>query len=132
MARRGVSNRVLRETKVLELRCDLTDEEIRKRGEELANQHQRIAELEEHKRQVAKEFKGKIDEHRTTANDLAKEIAQRATYREVETKLWLDIDAGMAELVRLDTGEVYHRRPLRPDERQGRLFEMPADEEGGA
>lgn len=95
---------------------DLTSEELRARGDELAVLIQEISQAKEEQKEAAKDMKGKIAIQEILKNKLADTIRQR---REPRT-LPVDIVAvnGRARLIRVDTGEIVGERALTDREQQ--------------
>jgi hypothetical protein len=121
-----VTNRADDQTHLRWLRCDLSPDEVADRADMLAQvQHQydtRKAEAALAAREAREALKA-LDAQRYA---LASAVRDRAEYRDVECQDQASPDHPHELLVvRLDTGEVVHRRPMTEDERQRRLFPRP-------
>lgn len=116
--------RSVKEVQHRELPVRLSAAEVAQRADDMAVKLAAIGELEERRKNVAAEFKEQIDTLRTEVGLLARQVRERSEQRDVECDLLLDFEAGTAELVRRDTGEVLGSRPLSPAEKQGNLFHM--------
>lgn len=99
----------------------LTEEEFTKRAKRVAQLH---GDLQQHVSQtksaeaVAAARKKEIE---AVISQLAEQMRSGEEQRDVTVNVFLD--AGEALEVRADTEEVLRRRPIRPDEKQGALFD---------
>lgn len=88
-----------------------------------------MAELETGKKNAAAGFKEKIEGVEMTMARVAREIGERAEYRDVEITKTKDFERNVEEIVRQDTGEVVETRVLHPSERQGELKILRDDDD---
>ena len=101
------------------LKCVLTPKQLEERGAALAEKVHALSALEADKRGSAATYKQQIEELEDEMAGLAREVSERAEYRQVEvTQERAD---GVETTIRQDTGEVVKTRVLRPDEMQGEL-----------
>jgi hypothetical protein len=103
------------------LKCKLTDDELRKRGDEMAEAELSIDERKETRRGI----NGEIAALRTKRNELAKVIDEREETRMVDCAWIADEVRPLEYLVRQDTGEQIETRTL--DAQEG----LPFDEATG-
>ena len=107
----------------MNLKCTLLSAQLDERRDVLANQVEKLGELEEDRKDAAASYKKKIDELELEMSAVAKEIRERAEYRDVEVKREKNYSEGTEETIRLDTGEVVSTRVLEPKERQIELLD---------
>lgn len=114
----------IKERVTLSLRCQLTPDELRERGDRLAellDERDRIDADLVMARQRAKSEHAAIEPE---LGDLRSQIKTRHELREVDCEVRFDFSDGKAYTVRTDTGEIVRSRALTHDERQGNLFEI--------
>ena len=104
--------------------CDLTAAELAKLADELAG---RVGDLET--KEAAEKDRRKahgevVAEIEVRIRMLAKLLRDKEEQREVKMERRAHYARGVAETVRLDTGEITEERPLRPDERQMPLADI--------
>jgi hypothetical protein len=109
---------------VRELKCRLTEEQLNERRDRLAEQVAELAGLEAKRKDVASDFKLRIEEIEESMSNVAREIRDRSEYREVEVTTHRDYEAKVEQVVRVDTGEIIATRVLEPREMQGELRMM--------
>jgi hypothetical protein len=73
-----------------------------------------------------KTAKSKIETLDGQVNSLLRKVRERAENRSVDVEKRWDFPQNAVRVVRLDTGEVVSERAMTFDERQTRLFELPA------
>lgn len=110
------------------LRCDLTDEEVRERADRAARSYKDAAQRADELQAHAKEERGAIATLNAEVGQLLRAVAERADYRTVDVRHHRNEAGGLMETVREDTGEIVRSRPFTPDERQIGLF--PVEESG--
>ena len=104
------------------LPCKLTDQELAERRDKLAQQVRDLAHAEQAKKDAAAEHKAACELIEKEMSLVAREIRERAEIRPVVVRKETDIEAGIEELIRADTGEVVETRALAPHEKQAKLF----------
>jgi hypothetical protein len=109
------------ESEIRELPCDLTGDEQRQRGDELARKFQNLDALEDERKSVVAEAKGKIDATESEVRKLAQIVRERREHRPVECIWRRDDQRGVMELIRTDTSDVVLSRPMTEAERQHKL-----------
>ena len=67
-----------------------------------------------------------MKEERKRISDLAKQVRDGVEYRDIQCAERHCADPAFIEVVRLDEGTVFRRRPVTDDERQVSLFESAA------
>lgn len=107
----------------------LTQEELLKRGGQLAQLHSDFAQHTMHADSVKKELKAKETALEAEASRVAGIVRTGYEPRPVVVQRWHDYQRNVAYDLRVDTGEVFNERALSPEERQGVL--IPFDEKGG-
>lgn len=108
----------------------LTDSELLDRAKKMGHVHN---ELERHLSEVdelKKEFKSKETKLEEERQLLAHVLFTGAEPREIKVEAWADFSMNRFLEIRSDTGEVIHKRPLRPEEKQGDFSDF--DEEDWA
>jgi alpha-L-fucosidase len=106
---------------IKQLPVDLTEEELRARGDELAQKDIELDALET----MIKASNADWGEQRKTLKKVilqtANAIEQRKEMRDVECREEADFEANEVRTVRIDSGEVVGVRAMEPSERQSTL-----------
>ena len=100
------------------LLCRLSNDDLRKYGQDLAIQVQQCTEEEIHQgiqRKLMKETLERLEEER---DRLARLVADGVEKRPVECVVQADFIVNKAYTLRMDTGEVIDERALKPEEMQ--------------
>jgi len=105
-------------TKVESLRCDLTPDEQRVKGLDLAQQEKDIYDLNQQKKLSADDFKEKIELATRRMTGCAQVLRQGYEYRPIECEEIYDYSTGTVRLIRKDTRIIVHERPMQEVERQ--------------
>jgi uncharacterized protein (DUF3084 family) len=100
------------------LRCKLTDDELLKRGTEMAEASAEVATLEDQLASTKKEYQAKIDARQARINELSGTIRAKSESRLVKCERVFNYMAGLVIEARMDTLEDINRREMRDDERQ--------------
>lgn len=108
-----------------QLLCKLTEDELRKRGDEMAMCELTIDDLKERRRGI----NGEIADHAAKRNKLAQIIDEGMEQRAVDCTWIEDLKQNCADLIRQDTGEKVDTRPLTADDLQTG-FELEETPEG--
>lgn len=106
------------------LPCDLTPDEVRHRGEQLAEVESDLELLELDRKDAMDGFKTSKKESERRRDELVEQIRGRSESRDVRVKDQLDSNQQEMVTVRLDTGEEVRRRPLTDHERQRGFFDV--------
>lgn len=109
------------ETRTLAVK--LTETELDERRDKLAEMVREYTQAEQAKKDAATHHKGIVDGIEEQMSHTAREIREKAQWIPVECRKEIDQEAGVEELIRLDTMEVVETRKLSPHERQAKLFE---------
>lgn len=117
-----------KELRTENLRCELTDDEIRERADGAALKAHERDRLEDARSVQNKAMKADIDDLDVWIRQLLGEVRTRSIYRDVEVTDSADFKSGTMRTLRLDTGEIVRERALTEEEKQGKLFEL---EKGG-
>lgn len=97
--------------------CRLNDDELRQYGDDLARTLEEIDDQALREDSIKKELKARMSELESKRTAVAIKVRRREELRDVEVAVVV-LDSGVAQEVRLDTGEVITTRPLRDDEKQ--------------
>lgn len=106
---------------VRELSCNLTEEERLTYSETSARLLTDRHELDEKKKEVAKEYAAKIASLDTDINVLTRKIITRSEMRDVKCEWTMNWKTGKKHLTRLDTKEIVITEDIREGERQQRM-----------
>lgn len=93
------------------LLCPLTDDEQRLKGHRLAQLAKQLDDVEAEKKEVARDFKDRIDGLKEQISELSEEVRSKHEWRAVECFEQVNVARMQVELVRSDTYEVEERRP---------------------
>ena len=96
-----------------------TPDELRGKADELADKVSKHAKLEEEKKQVAADYKARLDQLSAGINLLARHISEKCEYQQVECQAFLDCpDYGKKTIYRCDTGDQVGVETMTPSDRQ--------------
>jgi hypothetical protein len=104
------------EKKTMSLPVKLTDEEVRLRGVELAAVTQEINKVDAQRKEVAKEYKDKLDGLASKRDLLADAVNNRVESRQVEVYEVHSLGDATAKIYRADTNALVHSRALSESE----------------
>lgn len=108
------------DTEYRNLKCDLTKDEVNSRAEQVSILIGERDQMETKRKTVDGAAKEEIKSCDGDIGQLARQVRERAEYRDVEC-LWENDGLTMA-LVRKDVGEIVWERPLTDSERQVKMF----------
>lgn len=111
-------SRELLKTLTRDLRCELTPDEVRERGEELAQLHAEVAALEAEKKAAMAVYKDRIDDLKDFTGRKAHDVRTHTEERPVEVQVWADYVRDVRSTVRTDTGEEIKVEALTDEDRQ--------------
>lgn len=100
------------------LRCDLTQEEQRVKGLDLAQQEKHVYDLNHAKKLAAEEFKEKIELATRRMTGCAQVLRDGYEYRPIECEEIYDFKSGLVRLMRKDTKSQVWERLMKDHERQ--------------
>ena len=106
----------VREEKKLDLKCDLTREELLEAGAKMADAAQRIAELESALASYKAQNKSAMEIEKAQTESLSDKIRRKYEYRAIKCMVIKDYQAGRVTCTRSDTGEEIENRPMTDDE----------------
>ena len=106
----------------------LGDDEVRARGEQLADTVQRRNTLEIEQAGAKKAMKEDLDGVDAEVTKLALIVSERSEVRSVEVEIRANLSIGLAEEVRTDTGEIIRSRPLDEKDKLRSQTGLPFDE----
>lgn len=112
---------VMLKTITRNLPCRLTEEELRQRGDALAETVQELAAEESRQTDVKAQMKARLTELEAKQTRFAITISRKEEYRDIQCDLFVNADRGLVDVVRRDTSEVVETRPITDDERQRAL-----------
>ena len=118
----------VREKSIEKLPVELTAAELAARADELASLFADHAQVELEFEQRKQAHKSRVSAILSRQSELARELREKEVPRDVEVETFLNFDAGVAEITRLDTGELVRTRALSIDELQLRLLDSPRSE----
>ena len=107
-----------------ELRCDLKPDEVRQKGEALAEKLRDHDRVEAERKSAMDTFKQEQKRIMHEVGELTHDIATRQESRQIRCYEIPDFEANMVSIVRDDTGEVYKSRGMRPEERQTNITDI--------
>jgi hypothetical protein len=113
-------------TVVRSLPCRLSDEELLKKGGELATAVQDIATEESRQIDLKASMKARLTEIEARRTQLAIAVNRKEEHRDVEVDVFHDYQRGVVSDIRRDTGEILSQRVMQDSERQKSL-ELDAD-----
>lgn len=102
----------------MRLMVRLQEPEVLTRGRELAAAHAARCALDDERREVAADFRQRLDAADEELARLASAVRTGAEEREVEVRDVHDYRRGVIETLRADTGDIVATRAMRTDERQ--------------
>ena len=103
------------------LRCQLTEEEIIKYGDMLANANNSISQLNNELTEIKGNYKAKIQASEAEIGRLALAIAAKSEMRQVDIMTIFDSKLGTVAITRLDTAEVTSERKMSATESQMKM-----------
>ena len=106
-----------------------TPDELRTKADEMAEKYARVQALEDEKKQVASDYKGRIDVLSSEVATLSRHISQKQEYQQVPCFAYLDWPKyGEKTIVRTDTNETVSVETMGPADRQLAIqFERDTD-----
>lgn len=108
-------------TVVRSLPCVLTDEELLKKGGDLATAVQDIGTEENRQVDMKASMKAKLAEIEARRTQLAIAVSRKEEHRDVEVDIWHDYQRAVVQEIRRDTGEILGTRVMSDSERQQHL-----------
>ena len=109
------------------LPVQLTEDELRERGDALAANVEQTAALKEEKKAQDADINGKIKLANEITRKLSHIITMKTEDRDVECDVVKDYKANTVTTFRSDTGEQVDQRPMSAEERQEELYQPKAD-----
>jgi len=110
--------RLAHKKKTMNLKTELSQEELTAAAEELAESTQNVNRLEDQKKAATAQFKSDIDYASARRNKFAGIVATKCEYRNVDCDMLYDYEEKMVTITRLDTGEEVTKRAMFEDELQ--------------
>jgi len=99
-------------------KCELTQEELLKYGEEQADAQTRLLDLESELKQYKEEHKGRVANAEGTIHRCMSLIRSKYQHRDTVCERVFDYDNGTITVTKKDTGEVVEEREMNKDEQQ--------------
>ena len=106
------------------LTCQLTEKELRERGGELASVVHLIKSTEAEKKKIMDDFKAKLSEFESRELNLSNVVKSCEELRDVAIEIEYRWKDNRKWFRRMDTGDVYDKRPIEEHERQFDFFEV--------
>jgi len=103
------------------LPCDLTDEEVLTKTNQLVENIREARALDEQRKEEMKSFRDRLKSHAAKIDSLSRQIEARVEHRDVECVEEKQDGKNLIALIRKDTGKVWSTRPMTDEERQERL-----------
>lgn len=100
------------------LPCDLTEEEVRVKSDQLAAACAERDALVEEKKEITSDFGGRIKHRDAQISLLAKAVSTKTEPRKVECIWRSNFTSGQMELRRTDTMKVVDMRPMKDSDKQ--------------
>ena len=118
----------IRETEVTEnLKCLLSEDEIKSEGETLARLIQEKAGLENDLKSVKASFKAKIEAAEAGIISASNKVRDKYEYRNIDCIKHQNFTTGKTKMVRSDTGDTFDSRKMTVREKQDEnLFDAKA------
>lgn len=128
MAKKKKVEDKIRETEVSEnLKCMLTDEELKLASETTARIVQDKVRLEKDKKSIMASFKAKIDAADAAIIDQSNKVRDKYEYRDIDCILHQNFTTGMTKTIRSDTNKTFDDRKMTVREKQEEnLFDSKA------
>ena len=119
----------IRETEITEnLKCMLTEDEVKAEGETLARLIQDKAGLENDLKSVKASFKAKVEAAEAGIISASNKVRDKYEYRNVDCIKHQNFSKGTLKMVRGDTKETYENRKMSVQEKQEEnLFDSKAN-----
>lgn len=113
----------------IHLACELSEEEIQLRAQELGVSVVDLDAVNDEKATVMKRFKERLEVIQHRMRRLSKVVQEKREYRMVPCVVAFHTPAqGIKRTVRQDTGEIVREEPMTEGERQDNLFQQQKDE----
>jgi len=106
---------------VTQLDRPLTQDEKDELGIEMADAVKRREQAEDEIKAAKNKWKPQIENSNVILADSARTLRSGKIKDDITCHKIIYLESGMVEFMRTDTGEVFHRRPIKEDERQLRL-----------
>jgi hypothetical protein len=107
----------------LKLHCDLSEDELRARGQKLAEALREIRRVEDAKRDAMKDFKEQLEELHGETRETADAIRNKSEFRLVSCQVFFHAPVvGSKRTIRMDTGELVREEAMTLDEQQMNLY----------
>lgn len=110
-----------------EIKCDLTDAELLRKGQEMALLQRDKELVEMQKKESAAEFKGKIDGLENKLSKVCAIIRDKYEMRQVNCREVKDFVNKVRRIIRCDNEEEIEVHPMTPADLQGKLPNVPTE-----
>ena len=100
------------------LKYTFTEEELREKAREMARSVAEAERAEDEGKSFKKQIDSRVAQAQAQIRICSENIRSGYEFRNIECDKVIDYRKGICTVVRLDTGEIVHERPLRPDEAQ--------------
>ena len=103
------------------LKCELTEEELRTAGQELARNLDEIEALNDSLKEVKADYKAQIESKEASAKVQRNKVRNKYDYRGVTCTRTENFKDGTVVVVRDDTDSIVTSRKMSPEERQQKM-----------
>lgn len=121
----------IKTSEIRQLRCELTETELQKKAERVAELLQDLEDTDAELRSAKSRFKSRLESLEGEKSRALHDFRTRSEVRDVRCELQLDYETRRATWVRTDTGEPLAERPLSDEERTPPLFPDGGGAESG-
>jgi hypothetical protein len=122
---------VIEELDTRDLPVSLTEKEDIARRKDLEAAAALVADIEHEMKEKAAEFREQLKSAEADRDRLIRVVTTRTELRPTEVLIEKDFDEEEVRVIRLDTGMVYERRDLTPEDRQGDIEDVLPPRHGG-
>ena len=103
------------------LKCELTEEEIRVAGQDLARTLDELESLNDKLKEIKADFKAQIEAREAASKVQRNLVRNKYDYRGVTCTRTMNYKAGTVVVVRDDTDSIVTSRKMSPEERQQKM-----------
>lgn len=128
---KATPNNIKEEKIVRTLRVELGDDELLRRGYELAQAQTSLTQLHARRASIMAQLKADSMVHQATLERCSQVLATKSEWRDVDCAEVRNFSKSTLVVSRLDTGEIVEKRKLFPHEMQGDLLDELEEPEYG-
>jgi uncharacterized coiled-coil DUF342 family protein len=127
-----MEDKMEKEITARDLPVRLTPQEVEERTSQLLEALAKIDQLTDEKKQVAADYKSRIDELTKKAHQYRRAVEKREEYRLINCDVVKEFSSLTVSIIRQDTGEIVEERAMTDFERQHNLKLVKGEKEDGA